>query len=65
MSLTLARKWPDDDPQKNLCSQDQTQRAGQMQHPDFVDFFGECPPPRSTKRRAGPAGAANSAASAL
>jgi len=50
---------------KKFCSQGQTQGAGQMHPRDFVGFFGGHLPAGSTKRQAGPAGAANSAAFAL
>jgi hypothetical protein len=62
MSLRLARKSSDDDPQKKFCSRNQTQGAGQLQRRDFAEFFEKHDPADSTKRRAGPAGAANSAA---
>ena len=62
MSLRLARKSFCDDPQKKFCSRNQTQGTGQLQHRDFAEFFEKYGPADSTKRRAGPAGAANSAA---
>jgi hypothetical protein len=65
MKLTLARKSSDDDVQKNFCSGGQTQGTGQLQSRDFAEFFGKQDAADSTKRRAGPAGAANSAALSL
>jgi hypothetical protein len=62
MPLKLARKSSVDDPQKEFCSRKQTQGTGQLQHRDFVELFEKLGSADSTKRRAGPAGAANSAA---